>query len=324
MSIIPAEGSSGWLESLIVQKCGVPSVRDFQLCHGMDLIRGKDLFLVIAPGQGKTTVMHAPLLAAQAQMKIGIALMIVPTKLLALQQETVANSRGIRALAINEDTMREAYHNNRDLLAELVSGEDIRLAIMSPQMLRSKRVRSLLSQQAVKSLVCWFFVDEAHLVDEQSGEWIEIFKSIKTMRAILSARTVWAAFTGMATPSRTLVLAENLGFQPGHYVNARYSVDCSNIKYIPRFFEHAVSGTDFLDISFLIPLEMASPTDITTTLIFCQTIELGYKIMSFLDRLIPEAVPYRNKIIKLYNSLMPATYRQHFVQDRLSGAELHM
>ncbi|KAL6308166.1 hypothetical protein BKA93DRAFT_602138 [Sparassis latifolia] len=131
--------------------------------------------------------------------------------------------------------MREAYHNNRDLLAELVSEEDIRLAIMSPQMLRSKRVRSLLSQQAVKSLVCWFFVDEAHLVDEQSGEWIEIFKSIKTMRAILSARTVWAAFTGTATPSRTLVLAENLGFQPGHYVNARYSVDCSNIKDLVKF-----------------------------------------------------------------------------------------
>ena len=62
------------------------SVRDFQLKHATDLVEGKDLFLVISPGMGKTLVIHAPLLVAHHRGETGIALIIVPTKLLAEQQ----------------------------------------------------------------------------------------------------------------------------------------------------------------------------------------------------------------------------------------------
>ncbi|KAL6298185.1 hypothetical protein BKA93DRAFT_812243 [Sparassis latifolia] len=97
MSIIPAEGSSEWLKSLIIQKCGVPSVHDFQLHHGLDLIHGKDTFLIIVPGQGKMTAMHAPLLAAQAQKKIGIALMIIATGRLRYLRKTKGSAEYLRA-----------------------------------------------------------------------------------------------------------------------------------------------------------------------------------------------------------------------------------
>ncbi len=74
------------LKSLIIQKCGITSPRDFQIKHGLDLVRGKDLFLVVAPGMGKTVVMAAPLLAAQAAGTQGIALVVVPSKILTEQQ----------------------------------------------------------------------------------------------------------------------------------------------------------------------------------------------------------------------------------------------
>ena len=75
-----------WLDALLREKCQVASLREHQLIHGMDLNNGQDLFLVIATSQGKTIILHAPLIAAQAQQENGIALLIVPTKVLVEQQ----------------------------------------------------------------------------------------------------------------------------------------------------------------------------------------------------------------------------------------------
>ena len=85
-SLSPQSTSSSDIESILLRTCHVPSVRDFQLKHATDLVEGKDLFLVISPGMGKTLVIHAPLLVAHHRGETGIALIIVPTKLLAEQQ----------------------------------------------------------------------------------------------------------------------------------------------------------------------------------------------------------------------------------------------
>lgn len=85
MSEAPAVNSKEWLEALLREKCGYPQLRDYQLQHGLDLIHGRDLVLVVRPGGGKTTIMLAPLLAAQARGESGVALIVVPTKLLAEQ-----------------------------------------------------------------------------------------------------------------------------------------------------------------------------------------------------------------------------------------------
>jgi hypothetical protein len=56
--------------NLLLEKCNLSTIRPFQLEHAMNLNAGKDLFLVIATGMGKT---HTPLLAAQARWEKGIA-----------------------------------------------------------------------------------------------------------------------------------------------------------------------------------------------------------------------------------------------------------
>lgn len=75
-----------WLSDLLTRKCSVASIRPFQLDHGLDLIHGRDVFLVIAPGSGKTLVSLAPLLAAQELQQSGVALCIEPSKFLTEQQ----------------------------------------------------------------------------------------------------------------------------------------------------------------------------------------------------------------------------------------------
>jgi replicative superfamily II helicase len=74
------------VEEVICKAFGISSLRPFQLKHAIDLVNGKDVFLAVATGQGKTTVLLAPLIVAQHRGERGIGLMIVPTKALAEQQ----------------------------------------------------------------------------------------------------------------------------------------------------------------------------------------------------------------------------------------------
>ena len=195
---------------------------------------------------------------------------------------------------------------------------------MSPQMLRGFRFRTLLKSMDFKDLVRWMLIDEAHLVDETSGTFLEAYRSIRSMRALLHSNTVWASVTGTATPSRALAIAAGLGYQPGHYVNARYSIDRPNIKYITRFLHHPVSSGEYLDLSFLIPLEMTSVDEIESTLIFCTTIQRGNSIMQYLDGLIPPDFPNRLGVVKLYNSIMSSDYRHDFLRDIEDGSNLRI
>ncbi|KAJ6463097.1 P-loop containing nucleoside triphosphate hydrolase protein [Mycena vulgaris] len=317
--------SVAWLEALLRQKCGLPSLYPHQLAHGKDLNDGRDLFLVIATGLGKSIVLFAPLIAAQARQERGIAFVIVPTKVLAEQMAEVGRKYGLRALAINEDSVREAAtRDKRDLFAEFSGGAGISVGVMSPQMLQGRRMGKLLNDPKFKSLVRWMLIDEAHVLNEESGTSREPYRSILHMRPRLPTTTVWAAVTGTATPKAALSLASGLGFRSGKYVNARYSIDRPNVKYIPRFFEHPTSGFEFMDLSFVVPLEMMSPLEITLTLIFAKTIRLGFMIMQFLDSLIPSTIPHRLQIIKLYNALMPVDYRRAFIADINEGHTLRV
>ncbi|EIN10568.1 P-loop containing nucleoside triphosphate hydrolase protein, partial [Punctularia strigosozonata HHB-11173 SS5] len=313
-----------WLESLLKEKCNITSVRPFQLDHGLDLMAGRDLMLVTATGTGKTTVLHAPLLAAQARKETGIAFIVIPTKLLGEQHAKSATSRGLYSLCLNEDTVRDARDTGQDLFKEAFESPGIRVISISPQMLQHQRINQYLSQATFKRQIRWFFVDEAQLVNQQFGEWCTAYRALKHMRARLFTSVTWAAVTGTATHSEAAIIRKELGFHPSSFVNARYSIDRPNIKYIPRFFEHPYTGYQFLDLSFLIPCDMTAPTDIPTTLIFAETIELGWRIMVFLDHLIPLHVPHRRSIIKLYNSLFERPYREEFIKDIQSGEILRI
>lgn len=175
-----------FLSDLLSRGCSLSSIRPFQLQHGLDLVLGDDIFLVIAPGCGKTLVSPAPLLYVQVLKQSGVAIIVEPSK----------------------------------------------------------------------------FPSTVHL-----------------------------AISGTACPNGDIIISSKLGFAQDHFVYAQYSVDRTNIKYVVRFLAHASSANDFLDLSFLIPFDMSSAEDITTTLIFCKTIDLGYRVMAYLDSLIPTSIP---------------------------------
>ena len=64
----------------------ISELRPFQLEHAMNLVRGKDVFLAVGTGQGKTIVLLSPLIIASHRKERGIGILVVPTKALAQQQ----------------------------------------------------------------------------------------------------------------------------------------------------------------------------------------------------------------------------------------------
>ncbi|KAF6758428.1 P-loop containing nucleoside triphosphate hydrolase protein [Ephemerocybe angulata] len=317
------QDSEAWLEETLCKAFKVQKLRLFQLQHALDLRNGRDVFLTIATGQGKTTVLLSPLVAAMGRSEKGIGIGIVPTKALAQQLEKTALAVGVRAVAVTEDTIREADASGVDLF-KVLSMDGVRLAVMSPQMLRSERFNAWIRSARIREAIRWMLIDEAHLVLEESSTFKTPYANIALMRSRLPSSTVWCAVTGSVTPANAPVAATLLGFRPGLYVDARYRLDRPLIKYIPRILQHPTSNGQYLDLAPTIPRFLTSAQQITPTLIFAESIATSHAIMCFLDSLIPPSVPNRTQIIKLYNSLMPIEYRQNFIREITSGTTLRI
>ncbi|KAJ7314641.1 hypothetical protein DFH08DRAFT_821302 [Mycena albidolilacea] len=139
-------------------RCAVAKLRPYQLELGLKIDNKQDVVCVNATGTGKTVVLMAGAIAADARREKGITLLIVPTKILVEQQcvprAEVASRRGLRALAINQDTVRDATLAERDLFKELAERDDVRMGVMTPKMLLEKDMTVLLRKPAFARLKC--------------------------------------------------------------------------------------------------------------------------------------------------------------------------
>ncbi|KAJ3505621.1 hypothetical protein NMY22_g17518 [Coprinellus aureogranulatus] len=292
-----------WLAQLICDALKIPNLRPFQEEHAFDLYCGRDVFLTIATGQGKTAVLLSPLLAARAKGESGIGLAIVPTKVLAQQLEKTANGIGIAAFAVTEDTLRDSPVNLFQLVKEKPG---VRLAVMSPQMLTGARFRAFSREKATRDSIRWVLVDEAHLVLEESSTFCSPYRDIVHMRSSLPSTSVWCAVTGSLTPANTNKALRALGFNSAVCINRRYSLDRPNVKYIPRITQHPTSTGQYLDLAFpYTPFLLISSRYPNHPHIYQHYCDL----------------PLDNA---LYNSLMPLDYRQKFVEEMASGTTLRI
>ncbi|KAG8703172.1 hypothetical protein FRC08_003039 [Ceratobasidium sp. 394] len=94
----------------------------------MHLCSGKDVFLTVATGDGKSTLIQGPIVADLAAGINSIGLALTPTKCLGESQgyqARSANEKLIPALALNEDTVRDAQNATppRDLFDEVAKGK---------------------------------------------------------------------------------------------------------------------------------------------------------------------------------------------------------
>lgn len=197
----------------------------------------------------------------------------------------------------------------------------MRIGVMTPWMLASENIRQILRNAELQSILSWFFVDEAHLFNEEDSVTLAHGLPGSQVHAPrLPSTTTWGAFTGTTSVAESRVISRGLCSCAGHFVDFRCSVDRPNLKYIIRFFDYLVSGYELFDLAWIIPFALQDPQHIPTTLIFYQTIDLGVRVMSLsLDELIPASIPNRLRLVKPCNAFFPQSYRRRFKTDMEEG-----
>jgi len=203
------------------------------------------------------------------------------------------------------------------LLAQVTDHKGIVAAVITPWFLRSNYFGRITKNRKDAAQVRWVTIDEAHLINDSDDSVCRApYLDIKQIRPRLPSSVTFLGLTGSCNRAEASLIASGLGFQPGYYINARYSVDRPNpgLKYITRFLKHPGSGSEFFDLSFLIPFNMVSTEDIPSTLVICETIELGQRVMDFLDRLIPTSIPNHRSIIMPCNALLSSEDSRYLFQ----------
>jgi ATP-dependent helicase YprA (DUF1998 family) len=72
-----------WWETLLKTRMGYEHPEHWQVKLSMAKYEGKEVFVVVPTGSGKTTITIAPLIAAKEKKERKVGMVIVPTKALA-------------------------------------------------------------------------------------------------------------------------------------------------------------------------------------------------------------------------------------------------
>ena len=299
--------------------------------------------LTAGTGRGKSTVLFAPLLAKREVDGEAVGLSVVPTKALGedqvhliitcialyaisdiLFQAHSSTSRGFPGIAINEDSLREAASQTppHHLFEEVLESKWA-LVVVSPEMLTTPRFNKLLTNSSFQQHLCLVFVDECHLVDEQGNDFRSCYKSIGLLRSRIPTIIPWIAVSATLPPGPHFnAVMKSLGFHAGHYTHCTLPIDNPHICYIPKVFQYPISGTSFLDLAWLIQASATSSHEITKTLVFCETIELGNRVLNFLHSLLPHPLCRDKKLILPYHSLLSKPGRVAVMENFKSGISL--
>ncbi|KAG9219887.1 hypothetical protein CCMSSC00406_0010059 [Pleurotus cornucopiae] len=319
----PEVGSPDWFQQIIAPALGYSQLRDWQVKLAGDVFEGNDVVCVAGTGSGKSGMLHIPLMASKVAEKPTLGMSIAPTKSLCDDQARAANERGLTAVAVHSDSLREASSKGRDLFKEIFTGK-WDLFVLVPELLHMKELESFFREQAGDdpefAKLSLIFVDECHLVHEHGKEFRDSYRRIGRLSGRIPSTVPWIAATATLPPGElTKLVLQSLGFDGDDYVMCRMRVDVPNIKVVSRFLQHSISGLTMLDISWIIPVGLQAASSIKKTVVFCVTIKLAFTVMEFLQSLLPEEMSNREEVVMPFYSLMSGKYRERYIQEFREG-----
>ncbi len=190
------------VDALLKRHFGHEAFRPRQRAIIDDVIAGRDAFVILPTGGGKSLCYQLPALADAAAAESGDAATaggttVVVSPLIALMHNQVEalNANGIPATFLNSTLdAREVNQRERDALAG-----KYRLVYLAPERLMSGAGRSLLSRLDVAR----FAIDEAHCISEWGHDFRPEYRMLGRLRREFDGRftdTPIIALTATATP----------------------------------------------------------------------------------------------------------------------------
>lgn len=191
-------------------------------------------------------------------------------------------------------------------LQKVVAGEH-QIVILSPEMLLSRRFIDGVLRKPEFGVRCLsVFIDEAHCVSHWGASFRKQYGSIGIIRAFLPRATPIIAVSATLTPRVHQDMLVKLSIDPNNYLFVNIGNDRPTVSQVVRSMEHPMNS--YRDLEFLVPNNMATPTDVPKTFLYSDDTKDGAGIIDYLnDRVIPE---YRARgLARPYNASMSKEYR---------------
>ncbi|KAI0069398.1 hypothetical protein K474DRAFT_1580022, partial [Panus rudis PR-1116 ss-1] len=174
----------------------------------------------------------------------------------------------------------------RNLWEEAASGK-YQVILFSPETLShattSSEFHKFITNEDVLKMLGIFAVDEMHLVNQWGKDFRKAYGQIKTVRAYLPEWTSFLALTATLEPgAETKDVLDSLGFEVGRFHFERRDCERYNISIITREIKYTISGAEFRDLDWLIPADIETPSDVPKTLLYCESIEFGHRVVRYL------------------------------------------
>ncbi|KAI0759466.1 hypothetical protein BC629DRAFT_1443831 [Irpex lacteus] len=205
-------------------------------------------------------------------------------------------------------------HGGASVAAQEMGESGIGLVVVPTKLLGEQLAGVLSSYGLNASAINEDTMRAASLASPRVDLWAKLVKADGVRVAIREdyatetpVTAVWGLFTGTATPPKCKPSRRPSGLNPDTTLTF---VSLFRLRVLrPRILDTSGSAVSF---------------DIPRTLVFCDTIDLGSRVITFLDALFPSSFPRRSEVVMPYNSLMSKDYRKLFVEDMVDGSTLRI
>ncbi|EUC59336.1 DEAD/DEAH-box helicase [Rhizoctonia solani AG-3 Rhs1AP] len=290
MLSVPREWSLGQIRQhlkSIAREKFTYGLKGWQDLGAAKLLKGQDVMLLIATGEGKSTVFQ---LYALARPK-DIILVVSPLKMLEENMVENLGNKGFKAVALNPDTISAAKQEGRNLWRECGDGQH-QIMFASPELLASKEMDTLLSKRRFQSLLGLIVVDEVHLIPVWGVDFRRAFLAIGSLRSRVLPTTVFLALTATLVPGTAQRMVERtLGLAGERYFLLKRDCARDNLFINLRRIDHSISSAEFKDLDWLLTGSDIRSTEglkqIPKTIVYTNTVLQGYRATRYLQSRLP-------------------------------------
>lgn len=196
--------------------------------------------------------------------KSGVVLVLMPLKLLQLEQSDMINRILYRkAIVLNGK-------NNQKYTQQKIGNEGYTDVFTSPEIVLSKKFKQhVLDQHQFTNRLCLLAIDKIHLVKEWGQSFRPFYADIQKVRKRIPCHILLLGVSTTLTKKTLLTIIDKAGFLPTSRL-MRTSLDQPEIMQINRFMQHPKGSC--LDLQFVLPHFASEAWDIQKTVIFINSI----------------------------------------------------
>ncbi|KAA1471883.1 hypothetical protein DENSPDRAFT_754974, partial [Dentipellis sp. KUC8613] len=236
-----------------------------------------------------------------------IVLIVTPLSDLGQSQVAEMTRIGIKAVALDADTVTKSKAKGIDLFKQVHEGQ-WSVVIVSPERLASQDFDAIVRDDKVRENLVLHVVDEAHIVNPWAETFRDAYGEIGTIKARIPPEVPILAMTATSIPGETEdAMLRTIGFRGNEHHTIRRTCERPNLRIVFVTLTHGLGGWIFPDIAWLTRAKKKA-------VVYCPTIDMGFRVATYLWRLLPPG-QQRFRTVQMYNGLISSTENADALQS---------